>query len=427
MLPPVLSLLPSLLPILALLSGVALLLLGTGLLNSLLVLRGHGEGFSALVLGGMGSAYFLGFFLGTFLVPRLIQRIGHVRAFAFFGATLGASILAHVLFVHELVWIFLRVGTGIALVGFYSVIESWLNDQAAEAHRGQVFAIYMAVNLGALALAQQFLHLAAPQSFVLFVLAALLVCLALLPVTATRLPVPVLASPPRLELRRLWQAAPLACTGAVLSGLAMGGFWGMGTVFALSLGLDAAGVAFWMTAAILGGACGQWPLGHCSDRMDRRLVLAWVAALAAGAGLLLLLPGTWGAVLGAFLFGSLAFAVYPIVVAHLIDHLPREDILSGNVGLLLLHGAGAAVGPLGVGAGLAVLGSVALPLHFLFLFGALAFLAWRQVGRCEDEIVEDPAHFMPMLRTSSAVLEMMTPAASEPEPEPESAAGPARE
>jgi len=166
-------------------------------------------------------------------------------------------------------------------------------------------------------------------------------------------------------------------------------------------------------------------LGHCSDRKDRRLVLAWVAALAAGAGLLLLLPGTWGAVLGAFLFGSLAFAVYPIVVAHLIDHLPREEILSGNVGLLLLHGAGAAVGPLGVGVGLAALGSVALPLHFLFLFGALAVLAWRQVGRCEDEIIEDPAHFMPMLRTSSAVLEMMTPAASEPEPE--SVAGPARE
>ncbi|TVP93458.1 MAG: hypothetical protein EA348_00670 [Pseudomonadaceae bacterium] len=77
-------------PITALLSGIALLLLGTGLLNTLLALRGAGEGFSDQMLGLFGSAYFVGFILGTWLGPRLIRRMGHIRAFAFFAAATAA-------------------------------------------------------------------------------------------------------------------------------------------------------------------------------------------------------------------------------------------------------------------------------------------------------------------------------------------------
>jgi len=78
--------LPTLLPIGALLAGIALLLLGSGLLNTVVALRGSLEGFSDTTLGLIGSTYFFGFFLGTFVAPRLIRRMGHVRAFAFFGA-----------------------------------------------------------------------------------------------------------------------------------------------------------------------------------------------------------------------------------------------------------------------------------------------------------------------------------------------------
>src|SRR3546814_11200131 len=46
----------------------------------------------------------------------------------------------------------------------------------------------------------------------------------------------------------------------------------------------------------------------------------------------------------ACLFGGAAFSVYPIAVAHLIDHLHAEQILAGNAALLLVHGAGAALG-----------------------------------------------------------------------------------
>ena len=88
-----------LLPIAALLCGIALLLLGTGLLNTLLALRGSAEQFSDQTLGLLGSAYFAGFILGTWLCPRLIRRMGHVRAFTFLAAAEAACVLIHLLWI----------------------------------------------------------------------------------------------------------------------------------------------------------------------------------------------------------------------------------------------------------------------------------------------------------------------------------------
>lgn len=73
-------------PISSLLGGVALLLLGHGLLNTLLTLRGVAEGYSTGMIGLLMSGYFAGFLIGTWLAPSLIRRIGHIRTFAFYAA-----------------------------------------------------------------------------------------------------------------------------------------------------------------------------------------------------------------------------------------------------------------------------------------------------------------------------------------------------
>ena len=75
-----------LLPLWALFVAVALLVGGAGLLTTLLAVRGNLQGFGETTLGLIGSAYFVGFFIGTYLAPRLIARIGHVRAFAMCAA-----------------------------------------------------------------------------------------------------------------------------------------------------------------------------------------------------------------------------------------------------------------------------------------------------------------------------------------------------
>ncbi len=403
-----------LLPIAALLCGIALLLLGTGLLNTLLALRGSAEQFSDQTLGLLGSAYFAGFILGTWLCPRLIRRMGHVRAFTFLAAAEAACVLIHLLWIQPGLWLLLRVITGVALVGIYTVIESWLNTQAPPERRGQVFACYMAVNLGALALAQQMLNWDSPLTFTLFAVAATFIVLAVMPVSATRLPQPVIDDTPPLKLARLWQAAPVACAGAVLSGLGMGGFWGLGAVYAARMEMDTAQIAGFVSLVILAGALAQWPMGRLSDSIDRRRALVIIAGLAAAGGVLMALLGPFGLwlLVAAAIFGAGAFSVYPAVVAHLIDHLHQEDILSGNASLLMLHGLGAAVGPALAGALMGITAASALPLFFALMFSLIAVYALRHLRQGDDRIVDGAAHQVPMVRTSTAVLEMMLEEAS---------------
>src|SRR3546814_2449075 len=87
-----------------------------------------------------------------------------------------------------------------------------------------------------------------------------------------------------------------------------------------------------------------------------------------------------------FVFGGLAFSVYPLCVAHLLDHLPPDDLLAGCSSLLLFNGVGAALGPALAGLAMARLGPQALPAFFAVTF-ALLFLVvagrrlWRRRRR----------------------------------------------
>ncbi|MEX6504497.1 MFS transporter [Pseudomonas zhanjiangensis] len=395
-------------PISSLLSGVALLLLGNGLLNTLLTLRGVAEGYSTGMLGLIMSGYFVGFLLGTWLAIPLVRRVGHIRAFAFCAALAAICALLHVLLIDPWVWLGLRVLYGLGLVSLYMVIESWLNAQVPNDRRGQVFAVYMAVNLGALAAAQQLLNLASPGDFILFVLAAMLISAALMPITLTRQLQPSLPETLHTNLRQLVGIAPLAIVAAGLSGLALGAFWGMAPVYASLSGFDATGVGLLMSSAILGGALLQWPIGLYSDKHDRRLVLLWVVALSVLVALLMSLLPAGRLLLGLmFLFGGLSFAIYPIAVAQLIDQLHPDEILAGSGSLLMVNGIGSVCGPLLAGLLMQQLGAQALPLYFAVVLGLLGAYTYYRLRHVSDLVSGEQAHFMPMLRTSHTVLELM--------------------
>lgn len=398
-----------LLPITALLTSVALLLTGSGLLSTLLAVRGRLEGFSDQTLGLIMSGYFVGFFLGTFTAPPMIRQVGHVRAFAFHAALAATAVLVYPLWVDPVGWTVLRIVTGLALVGLVTVIESWLNSQASPDHRSRTFGVYMVVSLLALAGGQLLLDAQPPGSFVLFSAVAIVFSLATLPVSITRLPQPVMAVAPRTGVGRVFLAAPSAAAGALISGLALGAFWGMGPVYASDIGLDRAGVGYFMSLTILGGAALQLPIGRMSDRSDRRTTLALVSGLAAVISLSVLLIQTpTAAVVYSlfFVFGGVAFALYPLCVAHLLDRLPAAELLAGCSALLLLHGVGAAIGPAAAGFAMGQFGGNALPGFFAATLGLLALLVGgrRLLG---TRLLLHRAHFHPMLRTTPSALELL--------------------
>jgi len=337
-------------PIGPLLLGVAILLTGQGLQGTLLPVRASMEGFSTLSIGLMGGAYFLGFTLGCLRGPSLVWKVGHIRVFAAMTAAASAAPLLHGLWMDAWAWWALRLVTGYCFAVLYVVIESWLNEQSTNETRGTVFSAYTLITLTVLAAGQQMLVLYDPKDMALFALASALVSIAALPVVLSVTPSPQQGETKvKLNLSRLFQISPAGALGCLAAGFANGSFWALAPVFVVSISTEVSLVAWFMTAAVLGGALGQWPLGLWSDRVDRRWVLgfATLVALFIGIaiwlfvghisnGVLLLLSAAWGA---------FAFPIYSVAVAHANDAAQPDEFVMVSSGLLLMYGIGAILGP----------------------------------------------------------------------------------
>ncbi|MEO5813128.1 MAG: MFS transporter [Rhodanobacter sp.] len=390
----------------SLLVSTVFLLMGVGLLHTLVALHGESLGFSVAMLGGLTSLYYAGFLLGTYIVPRLTHAIGHIRAFAFCTASVAVLALLQAIGSAYWFWMILRVLQGLALVGLYAIIESWLNAAAQPIHRGFVFSVYMMLNLAAGALAQQFLHLQG-EAFVLFCIVAILFCVASLPVLATRQPEPEMQSVPKVQVMRFFRLVPSALVSAFVSGLVLGALWGLLPLYAHAQGYDIAEIGVYMSVAIAGGVALQLPLGRLADRIDRRMALALISAAAALLALVNLIVPTDNhtfAMVVVFAFGGMSFAVYPIAVAHLVDYLRRDELLSASSTVLLVNGLGAALGPLVAGALMSMWQPWILFAWFAALNGLLAcYTLYRFASRKREVTAAD--NFVPMVHTTPSALD----------------------
>src|SRR3977135_1541338 len=214
----------------AILSSTCLLRMGNGLIGTLTPLRAHLDGFSDIAVGTLGTWYFAGFVLGCFAGPRLLSRVGHIRAFAVAAALVAISVLILPLWVTPLAWFAARGITGFSLAILYMAIASWLNDRASNETRGQILSLYVAVNLSALLLGQWLLLLGEPQSFELFSIGAMLYCLCLVPMGLTRLPPPAPRPALHIDLSRIFNVAPVGAAGCGPNGPAHGAVWRLGAV-----------------------------------------------------------------------------------------------------------------------------------------------------------------------------------------------------
>jgi MFS family permease len=392
----------------SLLLGMSILLMGSGLIGTLLGLRAVSEGFSELAIGIVMSAFFVGYIVGSWMIPALIARVGHIRTFAALAALSAVAALAHALWIDPVVWWVLRLINGISLLGSYMVIESWLNEQVVE-KRGQVFAIYMMASLLALGTGQYLLLIYGPEAIQSFMLVAMLFALGLVPIALTPVTQPVPIRTVGLPLRELYRRAPVGTVGAGVSGLVTGAFWGLAAVFAREIGLSDAGVATFLSAAIFGGAMLQYPIGHASDRRDRRKALIVVAGLAAMGSVALFFAigqDTALIVVLALLWGGFAFTLYALSVAQTYDRLDASEALEATRGLLLMNGIGSATGPMLAGLILYLAGASALPLAFAAVLALFIVFVLLQLRREEPTPQPEMTEFVPLTRTSTVAAEI---------------------
>ena len=394
----------------ALLIAVVFLVAGYGLLLTLLPLRAQIEGMSAFAIGLMGSAYFLGMMVGCLASPLFIREVGHIRAFATGAALLTVVPLAHAMVIDPWVWIVLRIASGFSIALLYSVIESWLNEKAPNAYRGQILAIYNIVNYAATAVGQQAMRLYAPKGFELFSIAAILVSLAAIPVAMTRAAAPPVPTSPKLRILWLYRLSPVGVIGSFGTGLANGAFWSLAPTYVVDSGLSPAGVANFFAAAMLGVTISLWPLGRLSDRIDRRIVLVMATSAAAvvGAGIvttrLMGYEQEWMLYSLAFLFGFAALPSYSLASAHANDFAEPGDLVEVSTALLLIFTFGAIIGPLAASALMGAFGSMALFGYTAVIHLAMTLLTLRRMRMRVAKPPSERERFVTAPSTSPTVV-----------------------
>lgn len=395
-----------------------MLMAGSGFLATLIGLRLERAGQGTMVIGAVATAYFGGLVAGSLRANRIVRRVGHIRAFAAFVALLSASTLSYALIDPPLAWAGLRFVDGLCVAGVFVCLESWLNDRAAPTTRGVVLAAYMVALYSGQAIGQMLLAAGGTASATPFQIASILISLAILPLCLTGSAAPAPPEARAFSLRTLFAVSPLGAVGALVTGLMLGAFYGLAAVHVRRLGLDLSETARFMTGVILGGVALQVPLGRLSDRIDRRVVLvsSFAAAAMVSAGLAFIRHEGFPLMALGALFGGLAFALYPLSVAHSNDRLHAADRVAASGRLVLLYALGAAAGPVAGAWAMTILGMSGL---FLFIAAAaglaFAFGLWR-LATVEPVPVETQQEFQILPRTT-LMASVLDPNTDEAPPE----------
>ncbi|WP_299791515.1 MFS transporter [uncultured Marivita sp.] len=332
----------------ALFLSVALLQLSSGGVGPLDAISGVTLGFTTAQIGILGSAHFVGFFIGCWWAPRLMGTVGHARAFAAFTALGAIALMAHMLLTEAWAWSLMRVATGLCIAGCYTIIEAWLQAEVTNETRGRAMGLYRIVDMGASLVAQLLIGVLTPAAYVSYNILAILCCAALLPMVVTKSPQPSTPSAPRLRPMLAVARSPLAAAGVIVAALSSASFRMVGPIYGQGVGLALDQIAVFMAAFVAGGALAQYPIGWLADKYDRRWVLIWlsVAAIVSSVATASLTDlDTVGVLLMATFFGLTTFPIYSVAAAHAHDFASSDERVELSAALMFWYATGAIAAP----------------------------------------------------------------------------------
>ena len=391
----------------ALFLGMFMLMVGNGLQGTLLGLRGNQEGFSTFALSIIMSAYFVGFLFSSQVTPKLIRRVGHVRVFAALGSTISAVLIMYPVLVEPWAWTLGRVVIGFCFCGVYITAESWLNDASSNETRGKALSIYLMVQMAGIVAAQYIVSQGDVGGYALFIIPSILVSMAFAPILLSIRPTPQFSQTKPMSIRRLIEASPLGCMGMFLLGGVFSAQFGMSAVYGSQIGLSVGQISLFVSVIYVAALVAQYPIGWISDKIDRRILILWIAMLGgAGALIAFFFPGNFTVILiSAALLGGTSNPLYALLIAYTNDYLEREDMAAASGGLLFINGIGAIAGPLIVGWMMDVLGANAFWLFssaLMFLVGIYAI--YRMARRSRSALDLEQTSYSAVSSASSPIL-----------------------
>jgi len=403
----------TLLPMISLLFSGFLLLLGHGLTGILLPVRMEQEMMDTETIGLVLSLFAVGFLLGGMYSRALIMRAGHIRMFAACGALASISVLLSGLFPDPYTLGAMRILMGFCLACANATIDSWLSDSASEETRGRILATNQVVLMAALVAGQFMLNIAPTTGTTLFMAAAIIFSLSVVPIAMTKRTSPSVSDVDSMSMRTAFRYSPLGMVTCFFCGLLYSSLLNLLPLFAKSHGLVDFDLTLFMGAALFGAFVLQFPVGYLSDRFDRRTVLLGLLLVAGassmatplmiGEGMLYLTMA-----LVAINTGILA-CLYPLAVSETFDKVQKKDLVAAMGALLIAYALGSMVGPYAASVVMQKLSNDAL---FLFIAVSQAALLLFVIHRMSVRValpVEDQENYVLQSAMTAAVVTDLDP------------------
>ena len=346
----------------ALFTGIGIMMIAHGLQGNLMGVRSVIEEFNFLATGTMMSGYYVGFFLGSHIAPKLVLRVGHIRVFAAFASMASLSILIISAYVNPIVWTFARFITGMSVVSCFIVAESWLNDRANNRTRGKILSSYMFITYMGLAIGMLLLNFDSPKNYKPFILVSILLSIALVPILLTKRKAPKFKKISTMKLKDLYKTSPLGVVSSFCTGIIHSVIFTLTAVYAATMNFSIFEISLLLFLITIAGALTQWPIGYLSDLYDRRNIIiittitsaifcALIFIASVDALQLMYLATEWGTSKLMFfifitIYAGASLSLYPLNLAHTNDFVPKEKFVAAGGGLQLIFGLGAIGGPI---------------------------------------------------------------------------------
>ena len=313
------------------------------------------RGYDAAAIGANAAMFPVGAVAFSFVVPRIIARLGLFAAIVV-SITLSASgMLLFPLIDDYYAWCAIRFFIGCVGVIHWIASETWINLLARDASRSRVMAVYATVMAGGFVGGPLLLSLTGIDGWLPFVAVAAASLCALIPVLLIRSAPPAMGEKLEFSLPQIMRAVPMVMAAALVAGFVDASLFALIPVHQVRAGIDTQVAVLSLSVFMAGNLALQYPLGWIADHTSRRgAALGTAAVIVAGAAAYPFLLSGLGAGFWAMMFvwGGVSWGMYTLGLALLGERFPSGQLAAANAAFVMVYEMGSIAGPVISGAAL---------------------------------------------------------------------------
>ncbi len=326
-----------------------------GAVVPLIALDLEARGYDAAAIGANAAMFPIGAVAFSFLVPRIIARLGLFAAIVV-SITLSASgMLLFPLIDDYYAWCAIRLFIGCVGVIHWIASETWINLLARDASRSRVMAVYATVMAGGFVGGPLLLSVTGIDGWLPFAAVATASLCALIPVLLIRSAPPAMGEKLDFSLPQIMRAVPMVMAAALVAGFVDASLFALIPVHQVRAGIDTQVAVLSLSVFMAGNLALQYPLGWIADHTSRRgAALGTAAVIVAGAAAYPFLLSGLGAGFWAMMFvwGGVSWGMYTLGLALLGERFPSSQLAAANAAFVMVYEMGSIAGPVMSGAAL---------------------------------------------------------------------------